>query len=287
MSEPQLNIVHEGMMWPSLVHSEESLTYAREEFQARDEDVFIITYPKSGTTWMQEIVPLVYSSGDPTPVQTIPNWQRVPWLEQKSGKELLENRPSPRLITTHLIYRLMPKSFYTSKAKVVYVTRNPKDALVSSFHYHNMASFLENPGTFDEFIDKFLEGKVMFGSWFDHIKSWWPLKDQDNFLFLTYEEMIQDLQGALVKLGEFLGKQLSGDAVEAIANQSKFDNMKQNKMSNYSFVPEELMDHKKTNFLRKGIAGDWKNHFTTAQTEHFNSVYTQKMKGLNFPFYKD
>ncbi|XP_041073333.1 sulfotransferase 2A1-like [Carcharodon carcharias] len=120
MSEPQLNVVHEGIMWPSLVHSEESLIYAREEFQTRDDDVFIVTYPKSGTTWMQEIVPLVCSNGDLTPVQTIPNWQRVPWLEQKNAKSLLENRPSPRLITTHLPYRLMPKSFNTSKAKVKY-----------------------------------------------------------------------------------------------------------------------------------------------------------------------
>ncbi|XP_078081979.1 sulfotransferase 2B1-like [Mustelus asterias] len=281
-----LNIVYEGSLYPSLVHSEESLRFAREEFQVRDEDVFIATYPKSGTTWMQEILPLVYSKGDLTPVQTIPNWQRVPWLEQKSGKALLENRPSPRLITTHLPYHLMPKSFYTSKAKVVYVTRNPKDALVSSFHYHNMASFLENPGTFEEFIQRFLEGKVMFGSWFDHIKSWWPRKGQDNLLFLTYEEMLQDMRGALVKLGEFLGKQLSDDAIEAIAKQSKFDNMKRNDMSNYSFVPEELMDQKKNNFLRKGISGDWKSHFTAAQTEHFNSIYAEKMKGLNFPFYE-
>ncbi|XP_067914672.1 sulfotransferase 2B1-like [Heterodontus francisci] len=287
MSEPQLNILYEGLLFPTHVHSEESLRYAREEFQVRDDDVFIVTYPKSGTTWMQEILPLIYSNGDLTPVQSIPNWQRVPWLEQINGKTLLENRPSPRLITTHLPYHLMPKPFYSSNAKVVYVARNPKDALVSSFHYHNMASFLEKPGTFEEFIHKFLEGKVMFGSWFEHIKSWWPLKDQDNFLFLTYEEMLQAMQGVLVKLGQFLGKQLSDNAIEAIVNQSKFNNMKQNKMSNYSFVPEELMDQKKSNFLRKGIAGDWKIHFTTAQTEHFNSVYAQRMKGLNFRFYED
>ncbi|XP_043571095.1 sulfotransferase 2B1-like [Chiloscyllium plagiosum] len=287
MSEAQLNIVFEGLLWPSHVHSEESLRYAREEFQVRDDDVFIVTYPKSGTTWLQEILPLIYSNGDLTPVHTIPNWQRVPWLEHKTGKSLLENRPSPRLITTHLTYHMMPKSFYTSKAKVVYVSRNPKDALVSSFHYHDMASFLENPGTFEEFIDKFLEGKVMFGSWFDHIKSWWPRKDQDNILFLTYEELLQDMRSALLKLKEFLGKQLSDDAIERIVTQTKFNNMKQNKMSNYSFVPEELMDQKKSNFLRKGISGDWKTHFTTAQTEHFNSVYTQEMKGINFPFYKD
>lgn len=43
--------------------------------------------------------------------------------------------------------------------QVIYVTRNPKDVLVSSFHFHQMARFLEDPGTFEEFVDKFLSGK--------------------------------------------------------------------------------------------------------------------------------
>lgn len=33
------------------------------------------------------------------------------------------------------------------------------DILVSSYYFHQMAAFLEDPGTFDEFMDKFLEGR--------------------------------------------------------------------------------------------------------------------------------
>lgn len=43
--------------------------------------------------------------------------------------------------------------------QVIYVMRNPKDVIVSSYYFHQMARFLEDPGTFDEFVDKFLEGK--------------------------------------------------------------------------------------------------------------------------------
>ncbi|XP_055510255.1 sulfotransferase 2B1-like [Leucoraja erinacea] len=283
----ELNLEYQGVLFPTHVHAVDSLSYSRDHFQVRDDDLFIATYPKSGTTWMQEIIPLIYNSGDLTPVLTIPNWRRVPWLEQVTGKGLLEDRPSPRYMVTHLCHHMMPKTFYSSKAKVIYVARNPKDALVSSYHYHNMATFLDDPGTFEEFIDTFLEGKVMFGSWFDHIRSWWPLKDKDNFLFLTYEDMLKDMRGALVKLGAFVDRPLSEATMESIANQCKFTNMKQNNMSNYSFVPMEVMDQKKGNFLRKGIAGDWKNHFTAAQTEHFNSVFARRMEGLIFPYYGD
>ncbi|XP_062886748.1 sulfotransferase 2B1-like isoform X1 [Mobula hypostoma] len=283
----ELYVVHEGFLFPKHVISEESLRYAWEEFQVRDEDVFIVTYPKSGTTWMQEIVPLIFSNGDLTPVLSIPNWQRVPWLEHNFCKGLLEDRPSPRLITTHFQRHMLPKTFDKSKAKVVYMARHPKDALVSSFHYHNIAAFLDNAGRFDEFLDKFLEGKVMYGSWFDHIKSWWPVRDQEYFLFLTYEEMLQDTRNTVTKLGEFLGKQLSSDTIDKIISQTKFNNMKQNSMSNYSFVPSDILNQENSNFLRKGIVGDWKNHFTQAQSEYFNSVFAERMKGLNFPYYKD
>lgn len=37
--------------------------------------------------------------------------------------------------------------------------RNPKDVLVSSYYFHQMAAFLQDPGTFGEFMTTFLEGK--------------------------------------------------------------------------------------------------------------------------------
>lgn len=46
-----------------------------------------------------------------------------------------------------------------SVLEVIYVTRNPMDIMVSSFHFHKMAGFLDDPGTFQEFMDKFLEGE--------------------------------------------------------------------------------------------------------------------------------
>eukprot|EP00062_Callorhinchus_milii_P004402 gi/632942763/ref/XP_007886603.1/ PREDICTED: sulfotransferase family cytosolic 2B member 1-like [Callorhinchus milii] len=280
-----MNFSYEELPLPAEIHSEEQMRYLREEFQVRDDDVFIVTYPKSGTTWMQEVVSLIFSNGDLTPVQTIPSFDRVPWLEQIRSKSMLETRASPRLITSHLLYRLMPKSFYTSRAKVIYVIRNPKDVLVSSFYYHGMASFVENPGTFDEFFQKFLEGKVMFGSWFDHVNSWWAIKDNEKIIHVSYEEMLEDMRGVLLKLSDFLGKKLSEEIIEVIVSQTKFCNMKQNKMSNYSLVPETLMNQKKSQFFRKGICSDWKNNFTVAHAERFDLVFKQRMKEMNLKLY--
>ncbi|XP_029311770.1 sulfotransferase family cytosolic 2B member 1-like [Cottoperca gobio] len=287
MTEAELYTLHKGVYMPSYLHTPKSLEYY-EEFTFRPDDIIIVTYPKSGTTWMQEIVPLIMSGGDPASVETLPNWERVPWLEETHACNFnLEQRPSPRMFTTHFQYNMMPPSFFEVKPKVIYVMRNPKDVFTSSFHYYGTASFLVNPGPQIKFLHKFLDGKVMFGSWFDHVKSWLNAEDKECILHISYEEMIMDLKDSLARIAQFLQKSLDAEVTEKIADRCLFKNMKQNKMSNYSAVPREFMDQTKSEFLRKGIAGDWKNQLTVAEAEYFESVYKNKMKDVKYKFVWD
>uniref|UniRef100_A0A672H167 Sulfotransferase n=1 Tax=Salarias fasciatus TaxID=181472 RepID=A0A672H167_SALFA len=251
--------LYNGLCLSSLGHTKESLEFAQ-NFSFEDTDVLAVTYPKSGTIWMQEILPLLLNGGDLTPIHTIPNWDRVPWLEEK------------RL-------ELMPPSFHTSKAKTIYVMRDPRDVLVSSYYFHQMAEFLEEPGTFDEFIGKFLEGKVLFGKWTDHVKSWMHTELGDRIMHITYEEMVQDLPAALRRMADFLGRNLDPETIQKIAEQCSFQTMKKNTMSNFSLVPKAYMDHDKSPFLRKGHAGDWRNHFSSEQLAQFSSVIHKELEG--------
>ncbi|TKS90187.1 Sulfotransferase family cytosolic 2B member 1 [Collichthys lucidus] len=214
-----------------------------------------------GTTWMQEIVPLIMSGGDPASVETLPNWRRVPWMEVDNTCKLNLNK---------------------DRLHVINVMRNPKDVFTSSFHFYGMASFLVNPGPQSEFLHKFLDGKVMFGSWFDHVKSWLNAEDKDRIMYISYEEMIMDLKDSVARIAQFLEKPLDTEVMEKIADRCLFKNMKQNKMSNYSTIPREFMDQTKSEFLRKGIAGDWKNQLTVAEAEYFDAVYKDKMKDVKY-----
>ncbi|XP_041799127.1 sulfotransferase family 2, cytosolic sulfotransferase 3 isoform X2 [Chelmon rostratus] len=275
-------IQYRGINLPPVAHTMESLEYAQ-NFSVEDTDVFAVTYPKSGTIWMQEILPLVLNGGDLTPIQTIPNWDRVPWLEEKRLAVVVDQLPSPRALVTHFPYHLMPPSFHASKAKVIYVMRNPKDVMVSSYYFHQMAGFLMDPGTFDEFMAKFLEGRVLFGKWTDHVKSWRHTELGDRIMYITYEEMVQDLPAALRSLSDFLGSNLSEEVIQKIAEHCSFKTMKVNSMSNFSLVPKVLMDSDKSPFLRKGVVGDWKNHFSSEQLARFTSVIRKEMEDESFP----
>ncbi len=70
--------------------------------------------------------------------------------------------------------------------------RNPKDNAVSYFHHHKMSTFLGNyKGTWDNFIELFIKGHLVYGDWFEHVKGYWDLAQQypNRILFISYEEL--------------------------------------------------------------------------------------------------
>ncbi|XP_026547181.1 amine sulfotransferase-like [Notechis scutatus] len=160
-----------------------------ESFEIQDDDIFIITYPKSGTVWTQNIVSLILYESHRDGTENITLIDRIPWLEYNIFQVDLTSRPSPRVTCSHLPYYLVPKGLRNKRAKIIYVYRNPKDILVSMYHFHKISVTLETPKDFDTFLEKFLAGKVGNSLWLDHIEGWCTHKDDFNILFLSYEEM--------------------------------------------------------------------------------------------------
>lgn len=81
---------------------------------------------------------------------------RFPFLEYPfPGLSTIEKMQSPRLIKTHLPYYGLPET--SGNAKIIYVTRNPKDVVVSYYHFARMFTMFNFVGTFDDFLDKFQE----------------------------------------------------------------------------------------------------------------------------------
>ncbi|XP_020485105.1 cytosolic sulfotransferase 1 [Labrus bergylta] len=255
-----------------------------QNFQARPDDILIATYPKAGTTWVSYILDLLYFGKTcPERQETVLIHERVPFLEITvpsvfTGKDMADQLPTtPRLIKTHLPVQFIPKSFWEQNSRIVYVARNAKDSAVSYFHFGRMNSLQPEPGDWSSFLQDFIDGKVVFGSWFDHVNGWWEKKQtHSKLLYLFYEDLIEDAGREIDQLCSFLGLSVSTEEKQSVVTEVKFDNMKQNKMTNYSTIT--VMNHKVSPFMRKGQVGDWKNHFTVAQDEQFNEVYKQKMR---------
>ncbi|RXN06566.1 amine sulfotransferase-like protein [Labeo rohita] len=226
------------------------------DFETKDDDIFVVTFPKSGTVWTQRIITLIYAEDFPDQANQLTAVQ-MPWLE----------------------YR------------VIYVMRNPKDIMVSYFHFSNNMKNLDSFENFDEMVAKFFTGFMAGGCWFDHVKGWITNKDKYNILILTYEEMIktdrcnaplsyQDLRATVVKICDFVGKNLSDAAIDKVVEAATFKQMKKDPLANYECLPSNVTDNPKGLFMRKGTVGDWKNSLTVAQSECFDRVYQERMKDV-------
>uniref|UniRef100_A0A672IP34 Sulfotransferase n=1 Tax=Salarias fasciatus TaxID=181472 RepID=A0A672IP34_SALFA len=257
-----------------------------QNFQARPDDILIATYPKAGTTWVSNILDLLHFGQREKP---IPLHDRVPFLETfftdfDSGVDLANKLPtSPRLIKTHLPVQFVPKSFWEQKSRIVYVARNAKDNVVSYFHFDRMNKGHPEPGDWSSYLQRFKQGKMVFGSWYDHVNNWWKKKQTySNLHYMFFEDMVEDTGREIDKLCSFLGLTPSAEEKERVTGGVQFDNMKKDGMANYS--TNIVMDFKVSPFMRKGKVGDWKNHFTVDQNEEFDEDYKTKMKDPTLQF---
>nr|XP_056703504.1 sulfotransferase 6B1-like [Euleptes europaea] len=241
-------------------------------FEARNDDVLLVSYPKSGTHWLAEIILHLYASkvAITSPIE----------FGDLSKLEQLDHLSCKRIIPTHLDCNMLPPTFKLKQCKAIYILRNPKDIAVSMYHYYRENPNLPTIDSWLEFLEMFLKGDVVCGSWFDHVLSWEENTTDKNTLFLFYEDMKKDLPKVVKKVSTFLGVNASESGINEICAKSSFSEMKTNtEKENYN--PNQTVCALTSNrrlIFRKGAVGDWKNHFTPKQNRMFEETFAKKMK---------
>lgn len=236
------------------------------EFVVKPDDIFIVTYPRSGTTWVQMILHQLTSDGD---LNFNHISERIPWFERFYNYEkILPNLPEPRIFKSHMSYSgffSIPKG----DCKYIYILRNPGDVLVSYYYFY--INFLGFRGSFDQFYQMFMKGRVQYGSWFKHVHNWRSHAKNINILFLNYEDLKQDLEREIRKIADFCEIEVPEERMSRILERSSFKYMKENQ-SKFDHLTEVLAEagiHSGT-FIRSGKVGESKEYLNEKQKSEIN-----------------
>ncbi|XP_046448153.1 sulfotransferase 1 family member D1-like isoform X7 [Daphnia pulex] len=210
--------------------------------KVRSDDVWIRTFPRSGTTWTSELAWLIMNDCNFQEAARVPltvrspnidthyftNWDDLAPSEIMNARkcrsvEKLEQMPSPRVLQSHLPFQLLPTRLLNT-AKVIYVARNPKDAIVSFFYFHKLVKLCYFSGEMEQFVDYFINNQVCWTPYFFSLLDAWGKRNHPNLLILFYEDMKKDLRSQIEKMASFLDKSLTEKQVEKLLDHVSYLN---------------------------------------------------------------
>ena len=88
---------------------------------------------------------------------------------RKESVQYTSSLASPRVIKTHLPLEFLPPKLLDT-CKVIFVSRNPKDACVSFYHHHTLLPDYHFKGDFSDFANLYLKGAVEYGDYWTMLK---------------------------------------------------------------------------------------------------------------------
>ncbi|KAF2886583.1 hypothetical protein ILUMI_19590 [Ignelater luminosus] len=275
-------------------------------FEVLDDDIWIVTYPRTGTTWSQEMIWMIANNLDFEGANE-PLVLRFPFLELsalfdeeklyaalKIGRgiynlnsvEFTANlKRRPRFIKTHLPYSLLPDQIKngTKKPKIIYVARNPKDTCVSFCHHGSL--FVGWKIDVDTFAKLFIAERSMYGSFWKHVLGFWKQRDAPNIFFIKYEDMKEDHPAVIRKVARFLGKELTDEQVGILVKHLSFESMKKNNAVNWEDYVQQLkknnVGNKDDSFIRIGKVGTYKKELSPDTIKEFDAWTKKNITGTS------
>ncbi|XP_071519222.1 sulfotransferase 1 family member D1-like isoform X2 [Panulirus ornatus] len=266
-------------------------------FKFRETDVMVITYPKCGTTWIQEIIWTMKNNPNlDNPKAATLSKLRVPFLEMdalKISRNSSLRDHEPRMFATFKTMcpgRDPDDGIQLQMAEVVYVARNPKDVVVSYHHFMRLLKCHDFVGSFDQFVQQFVDDDLYYGPFWLHLKEAWEKRDHPNLHFIFFEELKANNIVELRRLNKFLETNLTEDQLQKVARHTSFSVMKTREEKIQP--PEENAAFKKDIAMtdggsyRKGEAGDWEHHLSREQQEKIDQWTARNVKafGHSFPY---
>jgi len=292
--------------------------YAKEliEYELEDDDVMLMTFPKSGTTWVQEILWTLRNNPqlDNTEAANVALPRRSPVLEgdiiipdmfgsdEEGGSpglphginlQKITELERPRSLKTHFSFELISPTVI-SKAKVVYMMRDPRDVCVSYYYHCRLFNYEGFTGTFDQFVESFMHDATYYSPYWTHVQEAWSRRNHPRMHIMLYDTLKKDTKKEFKKLNDFLGLKVSDDQINKIIEYCSFAEMK--KRGHHASIQEwdpllmnlEIAEKDGGGFFKKGESGRHREVLTEEHQRQFTEWASRhcpdpELRGLLMP----
>jgi hypothetical protein len=231
--------------------------------------LFIAGLPKSGTTWLKKMIASYPGFHD----LLIPD---VAVYELATGGSHDYELPSDMfsrfngmlVVTKMHVHGSLHNVQVLGAAGVRHVVlyRDLRDVAVSHFFYVRQTpwhpEYLIYSGlSVQEGLATFAERTLL--AYVDWVRSWQRNRDPEMSLVLQYEQMLSDPTAVMTRVAQHFELDSSPETIATIVDIHSFQ-----KLSGGRSQGQES----NTSFFRKGVTGDWKNHFTPELKEVYKRL---------------
>ncbi|QEC68563.1 sulfotransferase domain-containing protein [Panacibacter ginsenosidivorans] len=224
--------------------------YARNILALKSTDVFLVSFPKSGNTWVRfylcnllNNIPSLHFTDQPIDFKILDDI--MPELGKNNLTVSWPYKGFPRIIKTHIAYKPV-----LGKHRTILVVRDPRDVMVSYFKFEKTKSVSNFTG---DNISAFIKNqKFGIEAWCKHFLSW----QRYTAMIVKYEDLKERDINIFEEMNNFLSLSVDKNVFLKSVEQSRFENIKKIEESRGLADPSKVNSNFK--FARSGKTGQWK-----------------------------
>lgn len=236
------------------------------------EDAFLVSYPRSGTTWLRFLLYEALTGESPE----FGHIKKAVASLNKHHEAATVLGERGRLIQSHETYR-------GGDHRIVYAVRDPRSVALSEYQWQRRLGL--EPGTLDRFIGHFVRGKSNpWGAWDRHVTFWLDSATarNDRLHVIRFESLRQDTLGTLRGALLFLGCDRNQDDLERIVDANSVARMraKEDEAKERGWRSTARSDIR---FVNEGSVEGWRERLSDAQRALIESRFGPTIQRLGYP----